>query len=59
MIQTDIAQGWEPLLTLRILIIAAEYSRLYRYEECELRAWNLAIKLATELNDDDAFIYGM
>ncbi|XP_035723189.1 uncharacterized protein LOC118442097 isoform X2 [Vespa mandarinia] len=54
---TDVAQGWEPLLTLHILIIAAEYSRLYRYEECELRAWNLAIKLAAELNNDDAFIY--
>ncbi|KAL2751492.1 hypothetical protein V1477_000650 [Vespula maculifrons] len=54
---TDVTQSWEPLLTLHILIIAAEYSRLYRFEECELKAWNLAIKLAIELNNNDAFIY--
>ncbi|KAK2583215.1 hypothetical protein KPH14_009234 [Odynerus spinipes] len=54
---SDVAQGWEPLLTLRILIVIAEYSRLYRYEECELTAWNLAIKLALELQNYETLIY--
>ncbi|KAI4499040.1 hypothetical protein M0802_005906 [Mischocyttarus mexicanus] len=53
----DITQSSESLLTLYMLIVAAEYSRLYRYEKCELKAWNLAIKLATLLNNNDMFIY--
>ncbi|XP_014609651.1 PREDICTED: uncharacterized protein LOC106789708 [Polistes canadensis] len=53
----DVTQSWEPLLTLYILIIAAEYCRLYRYENCESKAWNLASKLSIELNNNDIFVY--
>ncbi|XP_015172528.1 PREDICTED: uncharacterized protein LOC107064394 [Polistes dominula] len=53
----DVTQSWEPLLTLNILTIIAEYSRLYRYENCESKAWNLASKLAIELDNKDIFVY--
>ncbi|KAG7207104.1 hypothetical protein KM043_000981 [Ampulex compressa] len=53
----EIANGWEPALTLRTLVIAAEYSRLYRYEKCELGLWRLAFALATKLKDYRTIVY--
>ncbi|KAL6257939.1 hypothetical protein P5V15_011538 [Pogonomyrmex californicus] len=47
----EIVMNWEPNLILRLLITAGEYSRLYRYEDCEAEAWTLAYKLALEIND--------
>lgn len=57
--QKEIVKNWEPTLVLRILITAGEYSRLYRYEECEIEAWTLAYRLASEINDYHAIIYGI
>lgn len=42
-----------------MLITAGEYSRLYRYEDCEAEAWTLAYKLASEIDDYCTIIYGM
>ncbi|XP_029167569.1 uncharacterized protein LOC114938017 isoform X2 [Nylanderia fulva] len=53
----EIVKNWEPTLVLRILITAGEYSRLYRYEDCEAEAWTLAYKLATEIDDYCSIIY--
>lgn len=57
--QNEIIKNWEPTLVLRILITAGEYSRLYRYEDCEADAWTLAYRLATEMDDYSSIIYGM
>ncbi|EFN68432.1 hypothetical protein EAG_10405 [Camponotus floridanus] len=53
----DIVKNWEPTLVLRILITAGEYSRLHRYEECEIEAWTLAYRLASEIDDCHGIIY--
>ncbi|XP_066586741.1 uncharacterized protein [Prorops nasuta] len=53
----EIVKSGDPNLTLQNIITAAEYSRLLRYEECEGTFWNLAFKLAHQLNDRRALIY--
>ncbi|KMQ90949.1 hypothetical protein RF55_9237 [Lasius niger] len=53
----EIVKNWEPTLVLRLLITAGEYSRLYRYEDCEAEAWTLAYRLATEIDDYHTIIY--
>ncbi|XP_050458149.1 uncharacterized protein LOC126854970 isoform X1 [Cataglyphis hispanica] len=53
----EIVKNWEPTLVLRILITAGEYSRLYRYEDCEAEAWMLAYKLASKIDDYRTIIY--
>lgn len=53
----EIIKNWEPTLVLRILITAGEYSRLYRYEDCEAEAWTLAYKLASKIDDYRSIIY--
>ena len=52
-----VAKGYEPMITLRALIIAGEYAHLNRYQECEANIWRLAYKLASELKDNCAIIY--
>ncbi|XP_054002765.1 uncharacterized protein LOC128889288 isoform X1 [Hylaeus anthracinus] len=53
----EIVKSDEPRITLHTLIIAGEYARLYRYEECEINIWKLAYKLAFALQDNSAIIY--
>ncbi|XP_072750211.1 uncharacterized protein [Anoplolepis gracilipes] len=53
----EIVKNWEPTLILSLLVIAGEYSRLYRYEDCEAEAWMLAYRLASEIDDYCTIIY--
>lgn len=58
-LQEEIAYGYEPLITLKTLIIAGEYAHLHRYQECEINIWKLAYALASELKNNYAIIYGI
>ncbi|XP_076761379.1 uncharacterized protein LOC143429594 [Xylocopa sonorina] len=53
----EIAKGHESIVTLHTLIIAGEYARLYRYEECEVDIWKFVYALASELKNNFAIIY--
>nr|XP_012141376.1 PREDICTED: uncharacterized protein LOC100876946 [Megachile rotundata] len=53
----EIANNYESMITLKTLIIAGEYARLHRYQECEINLWNLAYALASELKNNYAIIY--
>ncbi|KOC65264.1 hypothetical protein WH47_09843 [Habropoda laboriosa] len=54
---SEVAKGYEPMITLHTLIIAGEYAHLYRYEEYEITIWKLAHTLASEMQNNFAIIY--
>ncbi|CAK9811831.1 hypothetical protein ANTPLA_LOCUS7184 [Anthophora plagiata] len=54
---SEVAKGYEPMITLHTLIIAGEYAHLYRYEEYEIAIWKLAYTLASEMQNNSAIIY--
>ena len=57
-LQIEIMNCWEPEITLNMIIIAGEISRLHLAQSCEKRIWLLAYKLASVMKDKVASVYG-
>ncbi|XP_017879014.1 uncharacterized protein LOC108624081 [Ceratina calcarata] len=53
----EIVNGHESMIIMHTLIIAAEYARLYRYQECEVCIWKLVYTLASEMQNNSAILY--
>lgn len=56
--QEKLVDIWEPKFLMDIIMLSAEYAKLYGYHNCEVLAWKMALKLAGAIGDDRNYVRG-